>query len=201
MCIRDRGIPRLRTLLTRLHLPDDKSRPQHPHYPHIPENALRIGSHFASRPAFQDRAMPFFVVHDTHQGLPAMGILFQFGQPAVDFAQGALVPLKVQKVFCHCIHICGVIPPKASGAAEWRASQSPNPQKICRNSVRTPAGRRFTSTEGVEKKSIPALLRVLQEYPSSRFFNPSKSIFHGINDARNCIGKGARQQIRAYTLI
>lgn len=46
-------------------------------------------------------------------------------------------PLKVQKVFCHCIHICGVIPPKASGAAEWRASQSPNPQKICRNSVRS----------------------------------------------------------------
>ena len=151
------GIPLLRTLLTRLHLPDDKSRPQHPHYPHIPENALRIGSHFASRPAFQDRAMPFFVVHDTHQGLPAMGILFQFGQPAVDFAQGALVPLKVQKVFCHCIHICGVIPPKASGAAEWRASQSPNPQKICRNSVRTSAGRRFYLDGRGRKKIHPRL--------------------------------------------
>ena len=49
-------------------------------------HSMRVN--FASRPAFQDRAMPFFVVHDTHQGLPAMGILFQFGQPAVDFAQG-----------------------------------------------------------------------------------------------------------------
>ena len=145
--------------------------------------------------------MPFFVVHDTHQGLPAMGILFQFGQPAVDFAQGALVPLKVQKVFCHCIHICGVIPPKASGATEWRAPQRPIRKKFAETASEPPQEEGFTSTDGVEKKSIPALLRVLQEYPSSRFFNPSKSIFHGINDARNCIGKGARQQIRAYTLI
>ena len=122
--------------------------------------------------------MPFFVVHDTHQGLPAMGILFQFGQPAVDFAQGALVPLKVQKVFCHCIHICGVIPPKASGAAEWRASQSPNPQKISpKQRTEPPQEEGFTSTEGVEKKSIPALLRVLQEYPSSRFSIHPKVFF------------------------
>lgn len=109
------GITRLRAFFTQLHLPDDKSRPQHPHYPHIPENPFRIGSHFASRPALQDRAMPSFVVHDTHQGLPANRVFFQFGQPAVDFAQGGLLPLKVQKVFCRCIHICVVIPPKASG--------------------------------------------------------------------------------------
>ena len=128
------------------------------------------------------------------------GSFFQFGQPAVDFAQGGLLPLKVQKVFAVASIFAWLFRPKppAPGVADVTI---PNPQKICRNSARTTAGRRFYPGGRGRKKSIPALLRVLQEYPSSRFSNPSKSIFHGINDARNCTVKGAGQQIRAHTLI
>ena len=48
-------------------------------------------------------------------------ILFQSGQPAVNFAQGSLVPLQGQKVFCHRSPVCVVISPGASPAGEWRA--------------------------------------------------------------------------------
>lgn len=143
--------------------------------------------------------MPSFVVHDTHQGLPANRVFFQFGQPAVDFAQGGLVPLKVQKVFAVASIFAWLFRPKppAPGVADVTI---PNPQKSAETAPEPPQEEGFTPTDEVEK-SIPALLRVLQEYPSSRFSNPSKSIFHGINDARNCTVKGAGQQIRAHTLI
>ena len=84
---------------------------------------------------------------------------------------------------------------------EWRTLQSRIRKKSAETAPEPPQEEGFTPADEVEKKSIPALLRVLQEYPSSRFSNPSKSIFHGINDARNCTVKGAGQQIRAHTLI
>ena len=98
------GIERIacrRAFLTLLHLPDHESPSQHPDHAHIPQNTFGIGSHRTARTASEDLAMPSFVLHDTQQRPSADRILFQSGQPAVNFAQGSLVPLQGQKVFCH----------------------------------------------------------------------------------------------------
>ena len=130
--------------------------------------------------------MASFVLHDTQQRPAADRILFQSGQPAVNFAQGSLVPLQGQKVF------------PGRGAAGLRSGVR---KKSAGTASEPPQEKAFTPASENPKKSILPLLRVLQQDPSSRFSNPSKSVFHGINDARNCIEKGAGQQIRAYTLI
>ena len=134
--------------------------------------------------------MPSFVVHDTHPGLPANRVFFQFGPP-VEGSKGFL-PLHP--------YLRGYSA-QSLRHREWRTLQSRIRKKSAETAPEPPQEEGFTPADEVEKKSIPALLRVLQEYPSSRFSNPSKSIFHGINDARNCTVKGAGQQIRAHTLI
>ena len=94
-----------------------------------------------------------------------------------------------------------MIRPEGSELGAKPGVHSQTRKKFAETTSEPPEEEAFTSSGGVGKFFILPLLRVLQEYPSSRFFNPSKSIFHGINDARNCIEKGAGQQIRAYTLI
>ena len=139
------GIARIacrRAFLTLLHLPDHESPSQHPDHAHIPQNTFGIGSHRTARTASEDLAMPSFVLHDTQQRPSADRILFQSGQPAVNFAQGSLVPLQGQKVFCHRSPVCVVISPGASPAGEWRA-YTPGSAKNLPNSDRTSAGRSF----------------------------------------------------------
>ena len=114
-------IARLRTLFTLLHLPDHESTAQHPDHSHVPPNPFGIGSHRTARTASEDLAMASFVLHDTQQRPAADRILFQSGQPAVNFAQGSLVPLQGQKVFCHRSPVCVVISPEASPAGARRA--------------------------------------------------------------------------------
>ena len=148
------GITRLRAFFTQLHLPDDKSRPQHPHYPHIPENPFRIGSHFASVLRFRIaqcrlsscmirtrvcRRTGSFPVR------PAGGRLRTRWPRPVEGSKGFFA---VASIFAWLFRP----KPPAPGVADVTI---PNPQKICRNSARTTAGRRFYPDRRGRKKPSP----------------------------------------------
>jgi len=173
-------IARLRTLFTLLHLPDHESTAQHPDHSHVPPNPFGIGSHRTARTASEDLAMASFVLHDTQQRPAADRILFQSGQPAVNFAQGSLVPLQGQKDFLSSqSRLCGYFTRSlpGRGAAGLRSGVR---KKSAGTASEPPQEKAFTPASENPKKSILPLLRVLQQDPSSRFSNPSKSVFHGI---------------------
>ena len=173
------GIARIacrRAFLTLLHLPDHESPSQHPDHAHIPQNTFGIGSHRTARTASEDLAMPSFVLHDTQQRPSADRILFQSGQPAVNFAQGSLVPLQGQKVFCHRSPVCVVISPATprpgSGGPTLRG-----PQKICRTATEPPQEEASTSGSENPKKIHPPLTACFAGISILPFFQSIQKYF------------------------
>lgn len=87
--------------------------------------------------------MASFVLHDTQQRPAADRILFQSGQPAVNFAQGSLVPLQGQKVFVIAVPFVWLFHPKpprpGSGGLTVRS-----PQKSAGTASEPPQEKAFT---------------------------------------------------------